>query len=70
MSKKISLLILLLLFLLCLSVHVSAYETIPYDCDHYIDIQQYKEDYVTRICTNEDFYTTLVRIDNHEYFNV
>lgn len=69
MSKKISFFILVLLFLLFLSVGVSASEVIPYDSEHYVEFIN-SDGNTRRICTNEDFYTTLVWSGSHEYLNV
>lgn len=69
-NKKLTLVFLIVLFLLCFSVFVSASdETIPYDSAHYVEFVK-PDGGVRRICTNEDFYTTLVWRGNHEYLSV
>lgn len=69
-NKKLTLVFFIILFLLCFSVFVSASDdVIPYDSAHYVEFIN-SDGEVRRICTNEDFYTTLVWRGNHEYLNV
>ena len=68
MSKKLTLVFLIILFLLCFTV-VSFGATAEYNSEHYIDWTD-RDVNVKRICANEDFYIKARWISNREYFDV